>query len=581
MTDEKKKFGVGPTIQSLRRLMVHMKGLKARFISGLAIYSFAGEFAFNLLFSLSFLLVLGAGETRDMAMFYRGLIFTSIGFIVVVVLLTAGQLLYDIAVARASGELRKKVFNHFNRLPVRWYEDNHSGEAASLLTVDIQEAEKAWGVPLRGVMGILLSGIGSVVVMFILDWKFSLIIIPVGILMFFATTRFIEPVRKKSNDVQATHGELTKQLIDLLASSRIVRIFNMSGWLGATLEKSIDKVFQHSMKRAHLVTAQEGVNSIASMFTAMGSILIGSFFVIEGSLSVAKLVAMVQMSNGINSMFYQLGARLTALQTSLAGAERVLDVLDIPSEEKKMPVYNTADSVVALRDASFSYNNTAQVLQDLSLDIRKGETLAIVGGSGGGKSTLLKIISQFYAPSDGEIAFAEDFGKDTESIRSNIAYVPQSNYLFSGTIKENILFGRPDADESEVIEAARAARAHEFILDLPEGYDTMVGERGSQLSGGQRQRISIARALLKNADLLLFDEATSSLDSRSEKLVQDAIDGMIQNRTSVIVAHRLSTVQHADRIIVLEDGQVVEEGDHQTLLDNNGRYAYYYEMQLA
>lgn len=579
---KKSQFGIKPTMSSLSRLLTHMKEYRLRFATGLVINSFAGEFAFNLLFSLSFLLILSAGENKDMGLFYRGMFFTSIGFLVVVILRTAGQLLYDISVVKASGNLRAKIFDHFNRLPVRWYETNHSGDTTSRLTIDIQEAERAWGEPLRNLIGTLVSGAGSVVTMFIIDWKFSLIIIPIGVFMFFVTTRFIEPVRKRSNEVQDTHGELTKQLVDFLASTRIVRLFNMSAWLQQGLEKTIDKVFRHSMKRAHWVMAQEGVNSIASMFTAIGGILIGTFFIMQGSFTVAKMVALVQLSNGINSMFFQLGTRLTALQTSLAGADRALDVLNIPIDESAAaPSTGGEDSMVQLRNVSFGYEEDTPVLKDLSIDIKKGETVAVVGGSGGGKSTLLKLIHGFYEPGEGEIRHYVDLENDGTSNGPRAAYVPQTNYLFNGTIRENILYGRPDASDEDMIEAARAARAHEFISELPEGYDTPVGERGSQLSGGQRQRISIARALLKNADLLLFDEATSSLDSRSEKLVQDAIDGMVEDRTSIIVAHRLSTVKHADRILVLEDGRVVEEGTHDGLLSENGRYTYYYEMQFA
>ncbi len=583
MKKERKNYGIKPTLISFRRLLVHIRDYRYRFVSGLFVYSVASDFAFNLLFTISFLFVLGAGEHKDMALLVKGLLITSIGFVAVVVLLTAGQLLYDIAVARASGDLRKKVFRHFNSLPVRWYEDHHSGEAAARLTVDMQEAERAWGEPLRNMVATLISGFGSLIVMVILDWRFSLVIIPVSFLMFLLTTRFIEPVRKRSNEVQEAHEEVTKQLIDQLSSTRIVRLFNMSGLLREGLSKSIDKLFKTGMRRAHWVTAQEGVNSMAGMFTIVGGIVVGTIFVMQGWFSVAKMVAMVQMSNGISSMFYQLGTRLTVLQASLAGADRVLDVLDLRVEDGERPVEvpETANTLLSLSDVSFSYEAGTPVLQNVSVDIKRGETVAVVGGSGGGKSTLLKLISGFYPTGEGNVKLSSEFGGSVGAGRKNIAYVPQSNYLFSGTILENIQYGRPDAEKEDVVAAAKHARAHEFIQELPDGYNTMVGERGSQLSGGQRQRIAIARALLKNADLLLFDEATSSLDSRSERLMQEAIDGMMENRTSIVVAHRLSTVKHADRILVMEDGRIVEEGDHATLLEQDGRYAYYYNMQFA
>jgi ATP-binding cassette subfamily B protein len=329
---------------------------------------------------------------------------------------------------------------------------------------------------------------------------------------------------------------------------------------------------------------------LTSSIRGVGILVFGLFLVMDGTLALGSIWAIVYLQGNTNIMFAYLGGFINYLQQCLAGASRVLELLDRPSEPLRYPALSTQavspvteSSMVALKDIAFSYEDEEEaILHGISLSAAQGQRIALVGPSGGGKSTVIKLLMGFYATQAGDIVVGnQPISKYTlTELRQMMAYVPQDAYLFDGTIEENIRYGKPEASKDDVVAAAKAANAHDFIIEQANGYATPVGERGAKLSGGQRQRIAIARALLKDAPILLLDEATSALDSESEQLVQAALDVLMQGRTTLAIAHRLSTIENADRIYVIEKGQVVEQGQHHELLARGGLYSTLYTMQF-
>lgn len=567
------KAGIKTSFKSLAMLIKQIKKHRGMYLFG-AFLSVIGDFGFNAAFAYGTMFIMQGLEQDSFDRLQFGLIFLVGSILSVILIVYFGSLIFNTVVAKISGRLRRDVFDHMCKLPVSWFEERHSGDIISRLTNDIQAAENSWGGQLIYPIGAVVSGIGSAVVMVSIDWLMGLIAISIGVGTLFITTRFISPIKKCSDDVQGKMSETTQRFVDILVSSKVARIFNLSSYLIEKLEDASGNVYKSEMHRRRWQAGQNAVNNFGVMMGFIGIVLIGGVLVVNGRLSFAELLAISQMSNGIIAMFWILSSTLGELQQSLAGAERVLEVLDTPVEDNDMGQKCVGNEAVGFDKVSFSYEEGTLILDQINECIRKGETVALVGGSGGGKSTILKLVMGFYKPDEGAISVMGDNPRDS------IAYVPQTNYLFSGTIRENIAYGKDGATDNEIVEAAKAAMAHDFIMDMQEGYDTMVGERGSRLSGGQRQRIAIARAIVKNAPILLLDEATSSLDSEAERLVQKAIDKLIEGRTSIIVAHRLSTIRHADRILVLEGGKVVEKGEHKELIQKDGRYAYYYNLQF-
>ncbi|NLG37892.1 MAG: ABC transporter ATP-binding protein [Clostridiales bacterium] len=580
-----RKEPIWDSLRTLRRLLGLLGPVSARYWTGLLMVVPQNLF-FNIIMSISLVLLLQSAERRDVRLFMSAVAFVSASLFIFLVVVAVGGYIYACAVARANGHLRKRVFGHLQRMPMSWFEDRHSGDMISRLTNDVQAAEQAWSTQLGASIAAIIMGVGSGVTMFLLDWRAALLSIGLGILGLLANSLFIGPMKRESDAVQRSLGLVTERLADMLAAAPVIRIFSLSSWIERRFGACVGCVFRHDLRRARWSGGQAGMSALTTALNFVGLILIGSFGVYRGWISFSTLVGVVQLTNGITWMFSSLGNYLTGLQTSLAGVDRLFELLDAPCEDIAAGSALGSEiigSALRVKDLHFSYEPGAPVLKGVDFSINPGETVAIVGSSGSGKSTLLKLLLGFYPFDEGDILL---WGQSVrtlslEVVRSQIAYVPQVNYLFSGTIYENIEMGRPGAVREDIEEAARAAMAHDFIMALPQGYDTPVGERGAQLSGGQRQRIAIARAFLRNAPILLLDEATASLDSQSEHLVREALEQLKAGRTVIVVAHRLSTVHSAKYILVLENGRIVERGSHRELIRTRGRYAYYYNLQFA
>jgi ATP-binding cassette subfamily B protein len=492
------------------------------------------------------------------------------------------------AIVRAVANLRQVIFDHLQQLPLGYHEGRHSGDLLSVITNDVTTAEGAFRQDLLNLANAGLQGLSATVFMLVLNWKLALVIIASGMITLVVNAVFAAPLRRAGDEIQARLGGVSERLADLLAGFQVVRTFNLGAWILGRFDQANQELLDSSLKRVYLdagLTAANGLG-ILSFFIPLA---VGASMVLAGQTTFGILTAMIQLNGSIQFLVNSLGGTITRIQASLAAADRILAVLDAPPEPERyaepaaLPAgSNPAGALLQFTGVHFSYDGGQAVLQGLSFEAYPGQTIAFVGPSGGGKSTIFRLLLGCYPLRAGGIWVAGKPFHDyrLEELRQLFAYIPQDAYLYAGTILENIRYGKLNATQEQVIAAARSAYAHEFIAEFPEGYETLVGERGARLSGGQRQRIAIARALLKDAPMLLLDEATSALDSESEELVQRALGALMRGRTVLVIAHRLSTIENADRIYVIESGQVVETGSHQELLDRKGLFYRLHELQF-
>jgi ATP-binding cassette subfamily B protein len=546
------------------------------------------SFAFNIIVSIGLKGITEAITDKNMQILINSMIFMSLATLAMMIIMPFFNYLIDSNVKKTIGELRKRLFRHIQGLPMKNLEANHSGDFISRLTNDIQATENAYGNQLLMVFMALISGIGSIITIAIVDWRFLLFALGVGIISVYVNSSFIKPLKTFSTKIQELLSELNQKLIDTLGGIQVIRVFNLEQVFSKKYEDSCRDVKKWSMKKVVKNSYLNSLNNFIGVLGFVGIIIMGSITVINDSISFAKLMVIIQMMNGIMFMFNSIGNFITQLQDSIAGAERVFFILDMPLEAEEASIsIKKADTlekeVVSFEKVEFSYEEDKRILQGINVKLNKDEVVALVGSSGSGKSTIFKLLLGFQKHCSGNIKI---YGRDISEyspnkLRKLIAYVPQENYLFSGTIGDNIGYGKEGASIEEIMEAAKAAYAHDFIMELTEGYNTEVGERGAHLSGGQRQRIAIARALLKDAPILLLDEATSALDSESEREVQKALEVLMKGRSTMVIAHRLSTIQNADKIYVLEEGKVLEEGLHEELVEKDSVYAKLYNLQIS
>jgi subfamily B ATP-binding cassette protein MsbA len=487
---------------------------------------------------------------------------------------------------RIVARLQTRVVDHVIRLDLAYFQDTSTGTLVSRVLYDTSM--------LRGIVANVLTGLGKdlltlvflVALMFWQDWRLALI-------AFFAFPTAIWPIlrigrrtRKVTANTQAEMAELTTLLSQVFQGARHVKAYGMEGYETARSQRLIDRVTGLMYKAARIRSAGHPIMETLGGIAIVAVILYGGWQVIAGASTTGAFFSFVTAL----LLAYEPMKRLTqlnaGLQEGLAAAERVYQVLDEPPKIVDRPSAKAlaiSGGAIRFEDVRFAYRPDKPALAGISLDIPAGKTVALVGPSGGGKSTILNLIPRFFDADAGRVAVdGQDVREVTlASLRESVALVSQEVSLFDDTIGANIAYGRQSASEEEIVAAARAAQAHDFIRALPEGYWTRIGEQGVKLSGGQRQRIAIARAMLKNAPILLLDEATSALDTESERLVQDALKDLMRGRTTLLIAHRLSTVIDADRIYVIDDGRVIESGRHAELLQQGGAYARLYRTALA
>ena len=481
-------------------------------------------------------------------------------------------------------DLREHLFRHFQRLSVSYFDRSQTGKVLSYMTNDVGVLQGALAQNVIELASESLALIGSLIAMFYLHWQLALLTLITVPLVAEAMKIFGGKLRRASGTMQQRAAEITSVLQEMIVSIRLIRLFVREDYEIGRFNRENENNFDAQMKAAQLSATLTPVVEFLAAFAVTVIVWYGGNEVIRGNLTSGSLIAFLVYAVNISNPVKRLGNVYGSIQRAVAAADRVFEVLDTLPEVQDAPDAKPLPPVkgrVTFEDVTFEYRSGEPALRNMSIDVAPGQVLAIVGPSGAGKSTIANLIPRFYDPQSGRIRIDGVDIRDVTvaSLREQLAMVPQDTILFSASIHENILYGRLDATREEVMAAAQASNAHNFILQLPDGYETQIGERGCQLSGGQRQRIAIARAILKNPRILILDEATSALDAESERLVQDALDTLMVGRTTFVIAHRLSTIQRADRILVLEKGRMVECGTHADLLDAGGLYCKLYSIQ--
>jgi subfamily B ATP-binding cassette protein MsbA len=573
-------------MSQLRRLLQFVYPYRARLYITLAaivigsVLGLAGPYALQFLIDAVFeqndprllnqitLILIGIFALQSVLYFVRGYLLAFIG-------------------ERVMADLRLRLFEHLQGLSLSYFNERRTGELVSRLTNDVSTVRAVVTSDISTALSQSLTFVGAFALIVYTNWRLTLFMLAlIPIIMVFAIL-YGRRLRALSTSVQDQLANATTVMEEALSGVRVVQSFTRERYEIKRFAASIERTFNLAMKRVQLSSTFGPVISFLGFAAVVSIFWFGGREVLAGRLTAGQLFMFLVLTLTIAGSIGQFSGLYTGLQEALGATRRLFEILDTGSDIVEQP--DAGDLLgsagrITFEHVSFAYgdNPAAPILTDVSLEVQAGEVLALVGPSGAGKTTLVNLIPRFFDPQKGRVSInGQDLRElKLRSLRAQIGIVPQETLLFGGSVRENILYGRLEASEEEMIAAAKAANAHDFIQQLPNGYDTLVGERGVKLSGGQRQRVAIASAILKDHCILLLDEATSALDSESEGLVQEALERLMANRTSIVIAHRLSTIRNADMILVMNEGDIVETGTHEDLLAKEGFYAQLYNSQF-
>ncbi|WP_404304825.1 ABC transporter ATP-binding protein [Neorhodopirellula lusitana] len=501
----------------------------------------------------------------------------------------AGRWLATKAVNQSQVSIRRHVFDHAVRLPLHHVYSMKSGGVASLIREDAGGVSEMIFSMLYNPWRAVVQFIGSLVILMFVDWKLMLGGLALLPIVWITHRTYINRIRPLFRDVRKQRQRIDSGATETFGGIRVVRTFSRARSESSRYVREGDFLVRQQLFTWWWMRIIETIWEVIIPLASTGLLLYGGFQIIDGDLTLGDLMMFLVYLTMLLDPLATIAGSAVTFQNNLAGLDRILDVLDVdeelPSREGASRLSSQVrGGAIAMQNVSFAYpGSDAKVLRNVSLNVESGQTVAIVGRSGAGKTTLTNLISRFYDPTEGAVLFNGVDLRDIQlsSYRSLLGIVEQDVFLFDGSIHENIAYAQPRANREMVIQAARTAAADEFISKFKDGYETLIGERGVKLSGGQRQRLAIARAILADPQILILDEATSNLDSESERLIQGSLEELLQDRTAFVIAHRLSTIVGADQIVVLEDGEVLEVGTHQELLDQGGRYRDMIQLQMS
>lgn len=576
---------------ALRRLISYAKPYRIGFI--IAILLLSAKLVMDVGFAAVQQVFIDTINSSNMDALTRVTVICAIACVIIICCLMLQQYFRFVMQSRMAWDIRAKLFDKSHRIPFRHIQSMHSGDLTSRNNKDAGFAIGMINSIVYDLGYNLLLCFVSFLYLASMDVWIALLALGSGPLVFLSGRFFDRKLRKLSTEIYAKEAELRGILQETLQGMKIVRAFSLEEILLQKYAIEREKLRKMQLRRSILNgLLWQSSAFINNLIMVLCAVLI-ALSALRGGTTAGEVLAFLILMGRVQWPFVHMSQTWGGVQEALGAAERVFDILDAPDEgadhnsSEHTSSSVTSDGVAALhiQDVHYKYSaindNESPLFTGVNLHIQHGETIAIVGPSGSGKTTLVRLCCGLYEPNAGSISiYGKSVHDQLEEARAMITYVPQTPYLFTGTIRENIAFGSSIASEGDIQEAACFAGAEEFITKMPNGYDTVLGEHGSTLSGGQRQRIAIARAFLRNAPLLLLDEATSALDNESERMVQQSLDLLMKNRTTLVIAHRLSTVREASRIIVLDQGTIVEDGTHDSLLEMNGLYAELYNIQF-